>query len=37
MGGTPAKPLRTWAREIALVRRLAEQDKSEDGDDGASL
>ncbi|MEZ5899505.1 MAG: UDP-3-O-(3-hydroxymyristoyl)glucosamine N-acyltransferase [Hyphomicrobiaceae bacterium] len=25
--GTPAKPLRAWAREIALLKRLAERDK----------
>jgi UDP-3-O-[3-hydroxymyristoyl] glucosamine N-acyltransferase len=24
-GGTPAKPLRSWAREIALMKRLAEK------------
>lgn len=27
MGGTPAKPLRTWARELALIKRLVEQDR----------
>ena len=26
-GGTPAKPLKIWAREIALIKRLVEQDK----------
>ena len=24
-GGTPAKPLRAWAREIALMKRLTEK------------
>jgi UDP-3-O-[3-hydroxymyristoyl] glucosamine N-acyltransferase len=33
MGGTPARPLRQWAREIALVKRLAaERGSGGDGD-----
>lgn len=35
MGGTPAKPLRVWARELALVKRLAEQDRAARGTDQA--
>jgi UDP-3-O-[3-hydroxymyristoyl] glucosamine N-acyltransferase len=37
VGGTPAKPLKTWARELAAVRHLAERngagsrDSSDDG------
>jgi len=38
MGGTPARPLRQWAREVALVSRLAAQrgaaTKGPDGDGG---
>lgn len=33
-GGTPAKPLKQWARELAAVTRLAER-KQDDGRDGA--
>ncbi len=38
-GGTPAKPLKDWARELAAVARLAERTKSsagEGGQDGGS-
>lgn len=33
MGGTPARPFREWAREVAALRRLA-QPKSRQGDSG---
>lgn len=35
VGGTPAKPFRTWAREIALLKRLAERDAGKQGADEA--
>lgn len=35
MGGTPSKPLRLWARELALIKRLVEQDKGGAGGDDA--
>jgi UDP-3-O-[3-hydroxymyristoyl] glucosamine N-acyltransferase len=31
-GGTPAKPVRQWFREMALLRRLAEKETRADGD-----
>ncbi|MFV0295162.1 MAG: UDP-3-O-(3-hydroxymyristoyl)glucosamine N-acyltransferase [Hyphomicrobiaceae bacterium] len=31
MGGTPARPFKEWAREIAAIRRLARGDRSEGG------
>jgi UDP-3-O-[3-hydroxymyristoyl] glucosamine N-acyltransferase len=35
LGGTPAKPLREWARELATLKRLSERSKSGDaGDEG---
>ncbi len=33
-GGTPAKPLKDWARELAAVARLAERPKSSAGEGG---
>ncbi|MGD9668355.1 MAG: UDP-3-O-(3-hydroxymyristoyl)glucosamine N-acyltransferase [Hyphomicrobiaceae bacterium] len=33
-GGTPAKPLKDWARELAAVARLAERTKRSAGDGG---
>ena len=35
MGGTPARPFREWAREVAALRRLA-RPRSQRGDDEAS-
>jgi UDP-3-O-[3-hydroxymyristoyl] glucosamine N-acyltransferase len=35
MGGTPARPFREWAREVAAVRRLA-RPRSQHGSDDAS-
>jgi len=34
MGGTPSRPLRQWARELAVLKRLAERQKST-SDDGS--
>jgi UDP-3-O-[3-hydroxymyristoyl] glucosamine N-acyltransferase len=39
-GGTPAKPVRLWFRELTLLRRLAESkdlklDHEEDGSTGS--
>jgi len=31
MGGTPARPFKEWAREVAAVRRLAERGPKNDG------
>jgi UDP-3-O-[3-hydroxymyristoyl] glucosamine N-acyltransferase len=36
-GGTPAKPVRLWFRELTLLRKLAEsKDLKLDQDDGSS-
>ena len=35
MGGTPSKPLKLWARELALIKRLVDQDKGGPGGDDA--
>jgi UDP-3-O-[3-hydroxymyristoyl] glucosamine N-acyltransferase len=32
MGGTPARPFREWAREIAAIRRMARKEPAADGD-----
>jgi UDP-3-O-[3-hydroxymyristoyl] glucosamine N-acyltransferase len=32
-GGTPAKPIRLWFRELTLLRRLAERKDADGGDD----
>lgn len=34
MGGTPARPLRQWGRELALLKRMT-SDRSDGGDDNA--
>ena len=34
-GGTPARPMRTWFREMAVLRRLARQRGSDNGSNGA--
>ncbi len=34
MGGTPARPFREWAREVAAIRRLAARSPSGGGDTG---
>ncbi len=36
VGGTPAKPLKMWARELAVLKRMTERDKDAHGEDGAS-
>jgi UDP-3-O-[3-hydroxymyristoyl] glucosamine N-acyltransferase len=34
MGGTPARPLKQWAREVALLKRMVTGDRTTAGDDG---
>lgn len=33
MGGTPARPLKQWAREVALLARLAKRHEKDDADE----